>query len=189
MARPALLPALALVLLAGCHRQAPPPPQAQQAPTPEPATAPAVDKVDLASKGKPIPAVEVKTLDGSTVKLSELKGKPLLVNLWATWCVPCVKELPTLDALAGRAGDTLHVAAVAEDLEGARVVQPFVQQHGFKTLKPYLDTSNALMLQLKEEGLPVTILYGADGKELWRIHGDLDWTGPKAKELLAQAGV
>ncbi|UAK23589.1 TlpA family protein disulfide reductase [Sphingomonas nostoxanthinifaciens] len=189
MARFALLSLTTLALMGGCHKQEAPAPQAQQqaAPTPEPA-APALAVV-TDDKGKALPAAEIKTLDGTAVKLADLKGKPLLVNLWATWCVPCVKELPTLDALAAQQAGKLQVVAVSQDLEGARVVAPFVAKRGFKTLKPYLDTSNALMLALKEEGLPVTILYGADGKEVWRLRGDLDWTGAKAKELLAQAGV
>lgn len=182
----------ALILLAaaigGCHRQEAAAPQA----TPEtPATSAQQETpaVETASVGKPAPDREVQDASGQPVKLTSLKGKPLLVNLWATWCAPCVKELPTLDALAKREGDRLQVMAVSEDLEGGRVVQPFLAKRGFTTLKPYLDNDNGLMLALKEAGLPVTILYGADGKELWRVRGGMDWTGAKARQLLGQAGV
>lgn len=185
--RPALLSLILLAGAGGCHKQEAPAPQAQAAPTPEPAAAgPTVDET---TKGKPLPTVDVKGPDGAPAKLSDLKGKPVLVNMWATWCVPCVKELPTLDALATAQAGKLVVVPVNQDLEGARIVQPFLAKRGFKTLRPWLDTANALMLGLKETALPVSILYDAEGKEVWRVRGDLDWTGPKAKALLAQAGV
>jgi thiol-disulfide isomerase/thioredoxin len=143
--------------------------------------------VDASNKGKAASSVEIRDGAGKRVKLADFKGKPLLVNMWATWCVPCVKELPTLDALAAQGGN-LQIVAVSEDMEGARVVTPFLAKRGLKTLKPYLDTSNALLLALKEPGLPVSILYDANGREVWRMRGDLDWTSARAKALIAQAG-
>ncbi len=185
MRRPVLLSALLLASTGACHRQAPPPPQAQPAAA---AAAPApVKNVDVATRGKAAPSIEFKDGAGKPVRLSDFKGKPLLVNMWATWCVPCVKELPALDTLAAR-NPGLQVVAVSEDMEGARVVTPFLAKRGLKTLKPYLDTSNALLLALKEPGLPVSILYDANGREVWRMRGDLDWTGAQAKALIAQAG-
>ena len=173
---------------AGCHREAAPTPQAQQAPaTPTPPTP--GPTVDTSGKGKALPTAAFRTMAGAPATLAGLRGKPVLVNLWATWCAPCVKELPTLDALAKREGGKLAVVPVSEDLEGERVVAPFVKAHGYQALTPDLDPANALLLELKETGLPVTILYGADGRELWRVRGDLAWTGAKAKGLLAQAGV
>ena len=175
-----------LAALGGCHKQAAPESQPTQAPV-APA-APAPSGPDTAQAGKPIPAVEIKKDDGTPGKLSDLKGKPLLVNLWATWCVPCIKELPTLDALAARDAGKLQVVLVNEDLEGARVVTPFLQKHPLKTVKPWLDTANALMIPTKVASLPTTILYDANGKEVLRVDRDLDWTGPEAKRLLAQIG-
>jgi thiol-disulfide isomerase/thioredoxin len=182
MRRSALYSALLLVI-AGCHKQEAQPPQ------PAPATAAAVpeepEAVDTSFAGKPVPKAAFTDLAGTPAKLEDFKGKPVLVNLWATWCVPCIKELPQLDAIAGQG---LTVVAISEDLEGARVVTPFLAKKGFKSLKPYLDKSNALLLGLKEAGLPVSVLYGADGKEKWRVRGGMDWTSAKAKALLAQAG-
>ena len=175
-----------LAALGGCHKQAAPESQPTQAPV-APA-APAPSGPDTAQAGKPIPTVEIKKDDGTPGKLSDLKGKPLLVNLWATWCVPCIKELPTLDALAARDAGKLQVVLVNEDLEGARVVTPFLQKHPLKTVKPWLDTANALMIPAKVASLPTTILYDANGKEVLRVDRDLDWTGPEAKRLLAQIG-
>lgn len=186
MRRLTLVSVTLLAALGGCHKQAAPAPQAQQAQAPAPAAAPVGP--DTSQKGKPIPTAEIKNGEGATAKLSDLKGKPLLVNLWATWCVPCIKELPTLDALAARDAAKLQVVVVNEDLEGARAVTPFLQKRPLKTLKPWMDTGNALMIPFKASSLPTSILYDADGKEVWRVSRDMNWTSPEAAALLAQAG-
>jgi thiol-disulfide isomerase/thioredoxin len=186
MRRPALVSLTLLAALGGCHKQAAPAPQAQAVQPPAPVEAPAGP--DLTDKGKAIPTVEIRNAEGQPAKLSDLKGKPLLVNLWATWCVPCIKELPTLDALAAREAGKLQVVIVNEDLEGARVVTPFLQKRPLKTLKPWMDTNNALMIPLKAASLPTTILYDANGKQVWRITRDMDWSGKEAAALIAQAG-
>jgi thiol-disulfide isomerase/thioredoxin len=186
MRRKALVSLTLLAALGACHKQAAPAPQAQA--LQEPAPAPAPSGSDVTQAGKQIPTAEIRNGDGAAARLSDLKGKPLLVNLWATWCVPCIKELPTLDALAARDGTKLQVVVVNEDLEGARVVTPFLQKRPLKNLKPWLDTANALMIPLKASSLPTTILYDANGKEVWRVSRDMDWTGPEAAKLLAQAG-
>jgi len=184
--RPIALASLTVLAaaLAGCHKQAAPEPQVTEAQPP--ASAPAQPGPNTGQAGKPIPTAEVKNGDGQPVKLSDLKGKPLLVNFWATWCVPCIKELPTLDALAARDAGKLQVVLVNEDLEGSRVVAPFLQKHPLKNTKPWLDTANALMTPTKVASLPTTILYDANGKEVLRVERDLDWTGAEAKALLAQ---
>lgn len=112
-------------------------------------------------------------------------GKPLLVNLWATWCAPCIAEMPTLDKLATERGDRLAVIAVAQDLQGEAVVDPWFQQAGLSTLQPYLDPQNGL-LDATNSALPTTILYTAEGREIWRVVGAIDWQGDEAKALLAE---
>ena len=175
-----------LAALGGCHKQTPPAPQPQEAQAPVPAEA--AGTPDMSQRGKPIPTAEIKNGEGQAAKLSDLKGKPLLVNLWATWCVPCIKELPTLDALAARDAAKLQVVVVNEDLEGPRVVTPFLQKRSLKNLKPWMDTANALMIPLKAASLPTTILYDANGKEVLRVTRDMDWTSKQAADLIAQAG-
>jgi len=186
MRRLFLGPLTLLVALGGCHRQEAPAPQAQPAQATAPSEPPAGP--DTSEKGKPIPTAEIRNGEGQPAKLSDLKGKPLLVNLWATWCVPCIKELPTLDALAAREAGKLQVVVVNEDLEGARVVTPFLQKRPLKSLKPWMDTANALMIPLKAASLPTTILYDGNGREVLRVSRDMDWTGKEAAALIAQAG-
>jgi len=183
MRRLALSSLLLLIAAAGCHKQEPKAPQPAPAAAAPEADAPG--KVDTSSAGKAMVKASFTDMAGQPAKLEDFKGKPVLLNLWATWCVPCVKELPQLDALAA-SGFT--VVAVSEDSGGAKDVQPFLAKKPLKTLKPYLDTQNALVLQTGEQGLPVSILYGADGKEKWRVRGGMDWTSAEAKKLLSEAG-
>jgi len=189
MRREALFPLMLMALAAtgGCHKQEAPAPQATEGAA-APAAAPAAPlAVSTEHKGRTAPTDTFHDLaDKSEKKIADFKGKPVLVNLWATWCVPCVKELPALDKLAA-SNPNLQVVAISEDMEGEKVVLPFLKGKNVG-LHPYHDGDNALMLALKEGGLPVSILYDKDGKEVWRLNGDLDWTGAKAKELLAQAG-
>ena len=143
-------------------------------------------QVDRGNKGKAAPTAAFTGPDDAPVTLAAFKGKPLLVNLWATWCAPCVAEMPTLDALAAASGDRLTVLAVAQDLQGAEIVDPWFQKAGLKALQPYLDPENGL-LDAYNSALPTSIYYDAGGRELWRVVGAIDWQGAEAKALLAEA--
>ena len=145
--------------------------------------------VNRANAGKALPDISFTGDDDTPVKLADFKGKPMLLNLWATWCIPCIREMPMLDTLAGKTIGKLQVVTVSQDLKGAEVVDPFFAKHGYKNLKAYTDPEVQLSMGLQAPGLPVTILADKDGKEVWRITGDIDWTGPEAQKLLAEAGI
>lgn len=142
-------------------------------------------QVDRSQKGKTAPTVTFRGPDDAPVTLAAFRGKPLLVNLWATWCAPCVAEMPTLDALAAKSGTRLAVIAVAQDLQGAEVVDPWFQKAGLKALQPYIDPQNGL-LDAANSALPTSIYYDAEGREIWRVVGAIDWQGAEAKALLAE---
>ncbi|KTE36581.1 thiol:disulfide interchange protein [Sphingopyxis sp. HIX] len=137
--------------------------------------------------GKPAPAVSFTGPDDAPVTLAAFRGKPLLVNLWATWCAPCVAEMPTLDRLAAAQKDKLTVVAVAQDLQGAAVVDPWFAKAKLAALQPYIDPDNHL-LDVYNSALPTSILYDAEGREVWRVIGAIDWQGEEAKALLGEAG-
>jgi thiol-disulfide isomerase/thioredoxin len=143
--------------------------------------------VDRRNAGKPFPDAELTDPDNDPGQLSELKGQPLLVNLWATWCVPCVEELPTLIALGKRQGAPA-VIAVSQDMGPRSSIDAWLTDKGFEELEVWHDPKMALSGALGAQVLPTTILYDASGREVWRYTGDLDWTGPEAAKLLAEAG-
>ncbi|WP_083734270.1 TlpA disulfide reductase family protein [Sphingopyxis sp. KK2] len=139
-------------------------------------------------KGKAAPDAAFQGPDDAPATLAAFRGKPLLVNLWATWCAPCVAEMPTLDKLAAARADTLTVLAVAQDRQGAAIVDPWFQKAGLSTLQPYIDPENGLLIAYNS-ALPTTVLYDAEGREVWRVVGAIDWQGAEAKALLAEAGL
>ena len=144
--------------------------------------------VDRTFAGEAMPAVTLTDPDGATLALAEQTGKPVLLNLWATWCAPCVVEMPLLDALAGELGDSVAVLTVSEDLEGADAVVPFFEQRGFANLPRWMDPNNDLAFAFGGGGvLPLTILYDAQGKEVWRVIGAYDWGSEEARALVAEA--
>lgn len=139
------------------------------------------------NKGKSAPEAIFTDAGGKAARISDFKGRPVLLNLWASWCAPCVKELPTLDKLAqsGR----VQVLAVSQDTGPNASVVAFLEAHHIATLKPYQDDKMALSGALGPETvLPTSVLIDASGKEVWRYVGDLDWTSPEAAKLLAEAG-
>ena len=139
-------------------------------------------------EGKPAPDAAFKDPDGEEIALADFEGRPLLVNLWASWCVPCVKELPTLDRLAKSAGsDGLQVVAISQDMAPHPSVVAFLDKHKIATLEPFHDPGMRLSGALDAQILPTSILYDAQGKEVWRYVGDLDWTSAEAVKLLAEA--
>jgi len=178
--------AFALVL-AGCDRESAEPAQ------PEGAEAAAsgealTGKVDRAFAGEAMPAVVLTDPAGATLATASLAGKPVLVNLWATWCVPCVTEMPLLDELAGELGDEVRVLTVSEDIQGAEKVVPFFAERKLANLPQWMDPDNALAVAYGGgSGLPLTVLYDAQGKEVWRVAGGFDWASAEAREMIAEA--
>ena len=181
---------LALALLAGCDRQEAPAPQANNdVAAAASAGGPALPTkgVDRTKAGTPAPDVVFQNPDGGAFDLTKFKGTPVLVNLWATWCAPCVKELPTLQKLdeTHAVDGNLGIAIVSQDMGPKTSVDAFLKSKGIG-LRSYLDPEMKLTGALGVEVMPTTILYDAQGREVWRYVGDLDWTGEEAKKLLAE---
>ena len=178
---------LIALTVAACDRQKAEAPQAEPVAAGE---AEATGKgVDRSHKGEAAPAAKFNNPDGGAITLTKFKGSPVLVNLWASWCAPCIKELPTLQKLEevqARDGK-LAVIAVSQDMAPKASVDAFLKGKGISRFAAYHDPDMALSSALNVQIMPTTILYDAGGKEVWRYTGDLDWSGPEAAKLLAEA--
>ena len=196
----AFLPGLALAAaLAGCDREKGGEPQGERATGagnaadnaasgPEAAAYP-TGELDRSHSGAPAPDVVFEDPYGRPARLSDFRGRPVLVNLWATWCGPCVVEMPSLDALARRARADVRVLAVSQDMgeDARRKVTDFFAERRFARLEPYLDKELAIMTTLRVDTLPTTILYNAQGVEVWRMTGMADWDSERTRRLIAEA--
>lgn len=144
---------------------------------------------DVSHKGKPAPDIALETgPDGKTTTLAQMRqanpGKPILVNLWATWCAPCIRELPTLNQLAVDTKGQLIVLPLSQDMEGWRAITPFLAKNSYPDLQPFVESSMQFGLQVGAKGLPLTILYDAKGLEVWRYSGDRDWAAADARKAI-----
>lgn len=145
------------------------------------------EKFVAAEKPAALPSFIFKDGAGKELRLEAFKGRPVLLNIWATWCTPCVAEMPTLDRLQAIFGkDQLVVMALALDRGGEAKVPSFYQRHGIKNLDLFLDTTGQAMFTLKLRGLPTTILLNAKGEEVGRVEGDLDWAAAETVQFLSE---
>lgn len=181
--------------LAGCDRQTGPVPQgeppARTASPEEKATdrqrAYPTGRLDRSHAGTAAPDTLFEDPEGEPARLADFRGRPVLVNLWATWCGPCVVEMPSLDALARREGERLTVLALSQDMQGRQKVTDFFAERDFEKLEAYLDPELDFMTSLRIDTLPTTILYDAEGREVWRMTGMADWESERAARLLREA--
>lgn len=195
---------MTLLLLAGlgaCDRQSPGAGQDQansSAPVPptsgEATGAPQSGKgafsftLDRSKAGTPAPDFAFTGPDGKDATLQDFAGKPLLVNLWATWCAPCIAEMPTLDAVAKAYGAKgLAVLTISQDSQGESVVKPFFAKHALPHLKSFIDPENQFGFHYATGMLPTTVLYDRQGKEMLRVIGAMDWNSKEGRDLIEAA--
>ena len=183
--------------LAACDKQSPPAGQANASMSGEvPASGNAAAKgdgefsyrLDRSKAGTPAPTFAFQNPDGGEATLQDFAGKPMLVNLWATWCTPCVAEMPTLDRIAATYGPKgLAVLTISQDTQGEKAVKPFFAKHDLPHLKGWADPENHFGFDYATGLLPTTVLYDAQGKEMVRVIGAMDWEGAEARALIDAA--
>ena len=141
---------------------------------------------------QPAPEISLTDRDGKPATLDDFKGKLVLVNLWATWCQPCLKEMPSLAGLPKTLGDGFVLLAVSEDRGGDKAVAPFVEKLGLDKLKIYLDPESKVGHAFTVRGLPTSIVIGPKGEVVGRVEGAADWGSDKMldplKKLLPASG-
>ena len=169
---------LAPLALGGCDRES-------AAPT-QPAASASTEGLDRTHEGSEFPDFAFADPAGKELALQSLKGKPILLNLWATWCAPCLAEMPALDKLAAsNAG--LQVVTVSQDLAQPEKVAAFFAERKLTKLHPWLDPDNQLSDHYAANTLPTTVYYDAAGREVWRFTGPREWGDAETAELLAEA--
>ncbi|MEL7728898.1 TlpA disulfide reductase family protein [Citromicrobium bathyomarinum] len=182
MSRFAILPALAAVLvLSGCDRE---PQESPQESSVEGGEAAITGEIDRRFAGELMPAANLVNSAEEVINLGALQGRPVLVNLWATWCAPCVKEMPLLDQVAADYGDELSVITISQDMGDPGKVAAFFEENTLANLPQWLDPQLALGEAIGAQTLPTTVLYDATGQEVWRVTGDYDWASEEARAAI-----
>lgn len=135
-----------------------------------------------------LPDINFNDASGATKSLADWRGKIVLFNIWASWCVPCRDEMPALDKLeTDLGGDAFEVVAVNIDKNGPDKAKAFLQETGVTHLALYTDPSGKLFAALKAVGMPTTLIIDRDSKEIARLVGPADWGSPEAKRVIEAA--
>jgi thiol-disulfide isomerase/thioredoxin len=136
----------------------------------------------------PAPDLKFTTASGEAKSLNDWRGRVVLVNLWATWCAPCRKEMPSLSALERQMGSKdFEVIAISLDRKGAAAAQSYLKETGATDLALFLDPSAATLDQLQAIGLPASVLIDRRGNEIGRMLGPAEWSSPEAIALVKTA--
>lgn len=137
------------------------------------------------TSGKEAPATSFFVAGETERTFADFRGQALVVNLWATWCAPCVTEMPALDRLSEEVrSDGIAVLPLSADREGAPIIEKFFATNGIRHLPVMIDRMGKVARALGVSGLPTTILYDREGKERGRVVGTAEWGAPEAVSFL-----
>jgi len=137
------------------------------------------------SKPRPVPDVVFYDGDELERRFADFRGKGIVLNFWATWCSPCVREMPALDRLADRiAKDDIVILPLSQDRKGLAIVKPFYKRLGIKNLEIYVDSKGQAADLFALESLPVTIFIDREGLIVGSIAGLVEWDSPEAIALI-----
>jgi thiol-disulfide isomerase/thioredoxin len=141
-------------------------------------------KAAMPADNGPAPEIVVNSLNGTPLKLSDLKGKVVLLNFWATWCPPCRDEIPSMMKLnKAMAGKPFQMVAVSIDEGGRPAIESFFQTSGF-SLPAYTDPDNRAARAYGVTGVPETFIIDKQGMMVKKVIGPLEWDGPEAVAFL-----
>jgi thiol-disulfide isomerase/thioredoxin len=146
---------------------------------------PLADGLAKLDRPEDVPDGVFVTRDGTSHHLAEFKGRGMVVNMWATWCVPCVAEMPSLEALSkALAPRDIAVLPLSSDRGGSEAVQTWYQAHGITALPVLLDPKGALARAFNARGIPTTVIINTAGQVTARLEGAADWASPAAQALI-----
>ena len=124
--------------------------------------------------------------DGKTTSLSDFRGTTILLNVWATWCAPCIAEIPSLDQLQKeKGGERFQVVAVSQDMQAVDA-ESFLKTKGIEHLQFYHDNTLGLAADVDVPGLPISIFYDENGVEIARIPGEVNWQSAEVEAFLRE---
>ncbi|WP_138467502.1 TlpA disulfide reductase family protein [Poseidonocella sp. HB161398] len=143
-------------------------------------------KLVVHSEPKPVAEAGFESFEGAPLSLADYRGKVVLLNFWATWCAPCRKEMPALDALeTDLGGEDFQVVTVATGRQPAAAMRRFFEEEGVTALPLHRDPKQALAREMAVLGLPVSVLIDRDGNEIARLQGDAEWDSESARAIIA----
>jgi thiol-disulfide isomerase/thioredoxin len=144
-----------------------------------------MSKLKLANPPMPLPPISFSDAQGNTHRVADFQGHGMVINLWATWCSPCVAEMPSLEKLSRAvAKDDIAVMPLSSDRGGADVVENFFAKNNIRALPVLLDPSGAAAGAFHLPGIPTTLIVDRNGQERARMVGSANWGSPEAIALV-----
>jgi thiol-disulfide isomerase/thioredoxin len=136
---------------------------------------------------QPVPALSFIDSDGNRPSLAAFRGRTILLNIWATWCLPCREEMPALERLEAKlSGPEFEVVPLSIDRGGLPKVKSFYEEISLKALGMFVDTSSKASYALGAVGIPTALLINPDGLEVGRLVGPAEWDSPELTEIIQQ---
>ena len=134
---------------------------------------------------RPLPQIRFVNRAGRAVTMADFRGRLVVLNIWATWCGPCRREMPTLDSLQSKLGSRdFEVVALSIDRKGVPAIKAFYRELNLKALQIYVDKSGSILRDLDVVGIPTTLLVDSKTREIGRVVGPAKWDSPKAVALV-----
>ena len=143
-----------------------------------------LEDFELSKEKQNISDLKFKDDEGKEISFSDFQDKILLVNFWATWCAPCIKEMPSLDRLKKKINKNFDVIAVSVDRDGVKKVKDFFNENKITNLEEYFDTKNSLAKEMNLIGLPTSFFINKKGDLIGYFQGDMEWDNNTVIEFI-----
>ena len=143
-----------------------------------------LEDFELIKEKQNISDLKFKDNEGKEISFSDFQDKVLLVNFWATWCAPCIKEMPSLDRLKKKINKNFDVIAISVDRDGVKKVKDFFNENKITNLGKYFDIKNLLAKEMNLIGLPTSFFINKKGDLIGYFQGDMEWDNDTVIEFI-----